>query len=76
MTLPSKPKFHLGWKKLKVRVRPASIQGVALGYAISEEEADAVNEFVQQHSLGQRCSYDMWRMNSASSRTMFQLRWG
>ncbi len=70
-----KAQFHLGWLRRKVRVRPASPRGVALNYAIHEEQALAINDFVTKHGLGYRSSYDTWRLNSAEAKTMFVLRW-
>ena len=75
MILPARQRFHFSWKRHKVRVRPSSIAGAPLSYAISQDEADEINRFVQDNNLGQRCSYDMWKLNSASAVTMFRLKW-
>jgi len=75
MTLPARQRFHFSWKRHKVRVRPASIAGAPLGYAISNEDAAEIDQFVQTNQLGQRCSYDMWKLNSAAAVTMFKLKW-
>ena len=75
MTLPAHRRFHFSWKRHKVRVRPAGHNGGFAGYAISKEDAEEIDQFIQTNQLGQRCSYDMWKLNSAASVTMFKLKW-
>lgn len=75
MTLPARQRFHFSWLRRKVRVRPASIAGAPLGYAIKEHEANEIDQFVQANQLGQRTSYDMWKLNSDAAVTMFKLKW-
>lgn len=75
MILPARQRFHFSWLRRKVRVRPASIAGAPLGYAIEEHEANEIDQFVQANQLGQRTSYDMWKLNSDAAVTMFKLKW-
>jgi hypothetical protein len=42
---------------------------------LSEEEAQAIDEYVRQHQLGRRIAYDIWRFNNKAALTMFLLKW-
>lgn len=75
MTLPARQRFHFSWKRRKVRVRPAGHNGGFAGYAIRDEDAEEINQFVQDNQLGHRCSWDMWKLNSDAAVTMFRLKW-
>ena len=75
LTLPGRQRLHFSWLRNKVRVQPASIAGAPLGYAIEEHEANEIDQFVQSNQLGQRVSYNMWKLNSAAAVTMFKLKW-
>ena len=74
MTLPARQRFHFSWKRHKVWVRPSSHAGAPLGYAISDNDVEEIDQFVQKNQLGRRVSYDMWKLNSAAAVTVFKLR--
>lgn len=75
MTLPARQRLHFSWKRHKVRVRPAGPNGGFAVYALGEQDANDIDQFVQDNQLGQRVSYDMWKLNSAAAVTMFRLKW-
>lgn len=75
MTLPARQRFHFSWLRRKVWVRPSSHAGAPMGYAISEQEANEIDRFVQSNQLGQRVSFDRWKLNSDAAVTMFRLKW-
>jgi hypothetical protein len=62
-------KFKIDRKHLRLRIRNVLYGG------LKEEEAQAIDEYVQQNQLGRRIAYDIWRFNNKAALTMFLLKW-
>lgn len=45
-------------------------------YTLSEEQADEIQQFVNEHELGRRTAWDRWRLNNRKCMTIFMLKYG
>lgn len=61
-------KFKIDRKHLRLRIR--DING-----GLNDYDADKINEYVEQHRLGRRIAYDIWKFNNKAALTMFLLKW-
>lgn len=43
---------------------------------ITEEQAQEITQFVQDHELGYRTAYDRWRFKNKKALMMFMLKYG
>ena len=43
---------------------------------LTEEEAIAITEWVEERQLGRRVAWDQWQLNSNEAVTMFMIKYG
>ena len=55
---------------------PYDSTDLAHHYYMSENDMIEIDQWVLQHDLGRRQSFDMWQLHDDKSLTMFLLKWG
>lgn len=43
---------------------------------LDEQQAAEISDYVEQHQLGRRVAYDMWKLKDSQSMTLFMLHYG
>ena len=43
---------------------------------LTESQAAEISDYVEQHQLGRRVAYDMWKLKNSQSMILFMLHYG
>jgi hypothetical protein len=59
---------------ISVKRRTVRVSG-GDGFALSEDEVTEIDEWVRENKIGIRTAYDMWKLDTDATVTLFLLRW-
>lgn len=70
-------KYKIDRLRLKVRISKR-ISNKQLYYheTLTEEDIADIDGYINEHGLGKRLAYDMWKFKDTQSLTMFMLKYG
>jgi hypothetical protein len=69
-------KYKLERANLRVRVKRIREHNQGFfPFDIDDADAEQINKYVDQHQLGYRIAYNIWKFKNKAALTMFMLRW-
>lgn len=68
-------KFLITRKGLTLRLSIVESRSLTTVGTLSEEQAAAVDAWVEETKTGIRLAWDMWKMNDEQSVSLFMLKW-
>ena len=71
-------KYIIEQTELTVRVshHPVEISWPVFKPELTESQAAEISDYVEQHQLGRRVAYDMWKLKNSQAMTLFMLHYG